>query len=73
VSADGGPFVADREGAVDEFTDESFRVGRYGDDDRLRYGLGECLIDEFTDCFALEANTAVGCVAVHLGGGHEVF
>ena len=73
MGAYGGPFVTDGEGAVDEFADEGFGVGCYGDDDGLGYGLGEGLVDELADGFALKADAAVGCVAVHLGWGHEVF
>ena len=73
MGAYGGPFVTNGEGAVDELADEGFRVGGYGDDDGLGDGLGEGLVDEFTDGFPLKADAAVGCVAVHLRGCHEVF
>lgn len=72
VGADGCPFVADGEGAVDELADEGLGVGCYGDDDGLGHGLREGLVDELADGFAFEADAAVGCVAVDLRGGHVV-
>lgn len=65
------PFVADGESAVDEFAQEGFGVGCYGDDDWCRDRLGEGLIDEFADGFAFEADAAVCCVAFLLRGRHE--
>ena len=72
MSADGGPFVSDGKCAVDQLADEGFGVGGYSDDDGLGYGLGERLVDKFADSFALEADAAVGCVAVDLRGRHVV-
>ncbi len=55
-------------GALDEVSNEDLGVGVYACDDAWRDGLGEGLVDDFTDGFFFEFEAAEEIVAFGLVG-----